>query len=300
MDTYSFTRAGTPFFYQSWLAALVFWKTYQAGGLALTFFLRAVIIAVTYTVLWFLVKGAGAGPRLASLLVLLAALAGSNNWSFRPQLFIYPIFLLVLYILTKWGQGKNRWLWLLPILSMLWVNLHGSFPLLFILGGFAFLFGRGDKKQLAYALAFSFIAIFINPRGNYVLGYVQNMLSAPSNQLFSVEWMPMVNRGWQANLFYMWLLLFRAAGGLFSAQVDSARMGLFYFFRLDGIARYSIRDLVLIYHGHSYSKPARRMGCALSGESSSKRKASGQYFRGLSFVINAICADARLPRFLVA
>ena len=44
-----------------------------------------------YQDLWFLVRDAGAGPRLASLLVLLAALAGSGNWSFRPQLLIYPI-----------------------------------------------------------------------------------------------------------------------------------------------------------------------------------------------------------------
>ena len=230
MDAYSFTKAGTPFFYQSWLAALVFWKTYQAGGLALTFFLRAVIIAVTYTVLWFLVKDAGAGPRLVSLLVLLAALAGSNNWSFRPQLFIYPIFVLVLYIITKWGQGKNRALWALPVLSMLWVNLHGSFPLLFILGGFAFLFGRGDKTQLAYALAFSVIAIFINPRGNYVLGYVQNMLSAPSNQLFSVEWMPMVNRGWQANLFFAWLLLFAPLAAFSPRKLTLLEWVYFIFF----------------------------------------------------------------------
>ena len=134
MDTYSFTRAGAPFFYQSWLAALVFWKTFQAGGFALTFFLRAMIIAVTYTLLWALVRKAGVGPRLASLLVLIAALAGSNNWSFRPQLFIYPIFVLVLYILTEWSRGEKRYLWMLPVLSMLWVNLHGSFPLLFILG----------------------------------------------------------------------------------------------------------------------------------------------------------------------
>ncbi len=208
LDTYSFTRAGAPFFYQSWLAALLFWKTYQAGGLALTFFLRAVMIAVTYTVLWVLVKGAGTGPRLASLLVLLAALAGSNNWSFRPQLFIYPIFVFVLYMLTKWAQGEKRGVWALPVLSMLWVNLHGSFPLLFILGAIAFLLGQGDKKQLAFALAVSTVTLFINPHGIYVLAYVKDMLSAPSNQLFSVEWMPMVNRGWQANLFYAWLLLF--------------------------------------------------------------------------------------------
>jgi hypothetical protein len=35
-----------------------------------------------------------------------------------------------------------------------------------------------------------------------------DMLSAPSNQKFSMEWMPMVNRGWQANLFFAWLLIF--------------------------------------------------------------------------------------------
>jgi hypothetical protein len=208
MDTYSFTRAGAPFFYQSWLAALVFWKTFQAGGFGLTFFLRAMIIAVTYTLLWVLVRKAGVGPRLASLLVLLAALAGSNNWSFRPQLFIFPIFVLVLYILTKWSRGEKSILWMLPVLSMLWVNLHGSFPLLFILGAIALLFGQGDKKQLAFALGISAVTLFINPHGVYVLGYVKDMLSAPSNQLFSVEWMPMVNRGWQANLFFMWLLLF--------------------------------------------------------------------------------------------
>lgn len=208
IDTYSFTQAGSPFFYQSWLAALMFWKTYQAGGITLTFFLRAVVIAITYTLLWGLLRNAGAGPRLASLLTLLAALAGSSNWSFRPQLFIYPIFVLVLLILSKWSQAEKRGLWLLPILSMLWVNLHGSFPLLFILGTFAFLFGKGDKKQLALSLGISALTLFINPHGIYVLGYVKDMLSAPSNQMFSVEWMPMVNRGWQANLFFAWLLIF--------------------------------------------------------------------------------------------
>lgn len=208
VDTYSFTRAGTPFFYQSWLAALIFWKVYAAGGLTLTFFLRVIIIAVTYVLLWLLIRNAGMGTRLSSLLILLAALAGSSNWSFRPQLFTYPLFVLALYILWKWNQGKLRGLWLLPFISVLWVNLHGSFPLLFILGGFFFLFGHSDKKYLAIILGISFIALFINPHGINVFGYVLNMLSSSSNQLYSAEWLPMVNRGWQANLFFAWLLVF--------------------------------------------------------------------------------------------
>ncbi|MBI5353169.1 MAG: hypothetical protein HZB50_11065 [Chloroflexi bacterium] len=230
IDTYSFTQTGSPFFYQSWLAAVIFWKTYQSGGLMLTFFLRAVIIAITYILLWSLVRSAGVGPRLASLLVLLAALAGSSNWSFRPQLFIYPIFVLVLYILSKWTQGKNRGLWLMPILSMLWVNLHGSFPLLFILGAAAFIFGKGDKKQLAYALGVSLFAVFINPHGIHVLGYVKNMLNAPSNQLFSVEWMPMVNSGWQANLFFAWLLIFAPLAAFSSRKLTLLEWVNFLFF----------------------------------------------------------------------
>ncbi|MBI5962143.1 MAG: hypothetical protein HY863_01605 [Chloroflexi bacterium] len=230
VDTYSFTQAGTSFFYQSWLAALVFWKTYQAGGLVLTFFLRAVVIAITYTLLWILVRNAGAGPRLASLLTILAALAGSSNWSFRPQLFIYPIFVLTLFILAKWTQGEKRGLWLLPVLSMLWVNLHGSFPLLFVLGAFAFVFGKGNKKQLAIAFVISALTIFINPHGIYVLGYVKDMLSAPSNQQFSVEWMPMVNRGWQANLFFAWLLIFAPLAALSPRKLSLLEWVNFIFF----------------------------------------------------------------------
>lgn len=208
VDTYSFTRAGVPFFYQSWLAALIFWKVYAAGGLPLTFFLRAVLIAAAYILLWLLARNAGAGTRLASLLTLLAALAGSSNWSFRPQLFTYPLFVLTLYILWNWNQGRQNRLWLLPLIAILWVNLHGSFPLLFILTISFLLLGHGAKKRLALFLVLSWIGLLINPHGINVFGYVLNMLSSRSNQLYSIEWLPMVNRGWQANLFFMWLLLF--------------------------------------------------------------------------------------------
>jgi hypothetical protein len=241
-DTYSFTRAGQAVFYQSWLAALLLWKTYQAGGLALTFFLRSVIIGVTYTLLWFLVRETGVGPRLASLLTILAALAGSSNWSFRPQLFIYPIFVLTLYILTRWTRGENRGLWILPVLSMLWVNLHGSFPLFFILGVIAIVFGTGDKKRLAIALVISALTLFINPQGIHVFGYVKDMLSAPSNQLFSVEWLPMVNRGWQANLFFMWLLLFAPLAALSPRKLSVLEWAYFIFF--GWLALYGVRYVI--------------------------------------------------------
>jgi hypothetical protein len=108
--------------------------------------------------------------------------------------------------------------------------LHGSFPLLFVLGAFAFLFGKGDKKQLAIALVISALTLFINPHGIYTLGYVKDMLSAPSNQLFSAEWMPMVNRGWQANLFYLWLLIFAPLAAFSPRKLTALEWVNFIFF----------------------------------------------------------------------
>ncbi len=207
-DTLTFTHSGQPVFYQAWLAALLFWLTYAAGGLTLTFLLRGLLLALTYTLLWQGMRQQGAGPRLASLLLLLAALTGSNNWSLRPQIFAYPLFVATLWLLWNWQQGKERMLWLLPGLGALWANLHGSFVLLFLLAGMAWLLGEGKRTSLLLWMVLTLLATLINPRGIDVFGYVVGMLRSPADQLFSAEWRPPLNEGWQMNLFFAWLLLF--------------------------------------------------------------------------------------------
>src|SRR5574338_1023178 len=56
VDTFTFSRLGQPIYYQAWLAAVVFWGVYKLGGLALTFLLRGLLIAVTYGLLWSLMR----------------------------------------------------------------------------------------------------------------------------------------------------------------------------------------------------------------------------------------------------
>lgn len=229
VDAYSYTQAGMPFFYQSWLAAVLYWKIYQSGGVLLTFFVRGMIIALTYTFVWFTARETGAGPKLASLLTLLAALSGTINWAFRPQLFAYPLFVIALFVVQKWTHGEYKGLWVLPILALFWVNIHGSFPLLFILVIFAVILGSGDRKRLLVVSGISILAILINPHGVKTFGYVQNMLSSQSNQ-FSVEWAPIINRGWQANLFFLWLLIFALFVSLSSRKLSSLDWAYFLSF----------------------------------------------------------------------
>ena len=216
----SFTQAGAPVTYQFWLAGMGLYAAHQVGGALTTALLRGILVAGLYFFVWLACRRAGAGAGLASLLTLLAALAGSNNWAMRPQDYGYPLFGLILWALWRWGEGENRSLWALPLASVLWVNLHGSFVLLFALAGAALVFGKGDRRQLAIALAFALLASLANPQGALVWRTVFQMTGDASIQQFSKEWLPPVNSGWQMNLFFGWLLAFVVFAGLSSRRLN--------------------------------------------------------------------------------
>ncbi len=220
VDTFTFTQAGTPVVYHSWGAAVLFWLIYRLGGLSLTLLLRAALIASAYSLVWLTARRLGAG-RLGSALVLLAAvLASSNNWSMRPQLFAYPLFALALFLLYRWQTGEKRAVWGLPLISLLWVNLHGSFVMLVLLVGAALVLGRGNRRTLGLAFAGVLLATLVNPRGFGAWTYVFNSLTVASSQQFSAEWLPPVNTGWQMNIFFMWLLGFPLLASLSPRKLD--------------------------------------------------------------------------------
>ncbi|HTX90440.1 MAG TPA: hypothetical protein VMC09_04405 [Anaerolineales bacterium] len=220
VDTLTFTQAGSPVVYHSWAAAVLLWLVYKLGGLPLTVFLRGVLVVATYTILWGISRRLGAGRVGASLVALAAVLTSSNNWSIRPQLFAYPLFALALLLLYRWHQGERKVVWWLPLISLLWVNLHGSFVILILLAGAALVFGRGDRRTLALAFAWSLAMTFANPRGFGSWTYVFSSLTAASSQIFSGEWGPPVNSGWQMNIFFLWLLAFPLLAHLSPRKLD--------------------------------------------------------------------------------
>jgi hypothetical protein len=116
------------------------------------------------------------------------------------------LFGLALWVLWQWQQGQQRYLWLLPVGTALWVNLHGAFILGFLLVGAALL-GGGDRKRLLIALAAMLLATLLNPRFVGAWSYVFTLLTNPPSQQLSAEWSPPTVQGWQGTLFFAWLLL---------------------------------------------------------------------------------------------
>ncbi len=226
-DTISASQQNQPIIYQTWLSGVIFYIVYQLGGLPLTFLLRGILLGIAYGMIWATAR-AVSNPRLATVLVFILGLASGNNWAMRNQLLAYPLFALCLWILFQWQNSQNKQsLWALPIITLLWVNIHGSFVLPLILTAAALLFGKGARKPLWIVFGFMLLATLINPFGYKVWNYFFFMLNSPSDQLFAFEWMPPRNEGWQMNIFFAWTILFAPLAGISPRRLSAFEWILF-------------------------------------------------------------------------
>jgi hypothetical protein len=226
IESFSWRQAGHSINYQPWLSCVAFWLAYDLGGVSLTYLLRALLIGLTYGLIWFMAREES-GPRAATILVLLMGFATSNNWQVRTQLFAYPLFALCLFCITNWQKGNNKFLWFLPVATILWANLHGSFILSLVLAGTAFVFGNGDRKALSIAIFLIMAGTLLNPHGFGTWQHLDFMLTSPSDQLFSIEWFPPRNEGWQLNIFFAWALGFAPLASLSSKKTSAMEWVLF-------------------------------------------------------------------------
>ncbi|HEX2696996.1 MAG TPA: hypothetical protein VHM28_04760, partial [Anaerolineales bacterium] len=208
VETYSFTHVGEPIINQPWLSAVMMWLAYSNSGMDAVFLLRFLCIGLAYGFIWIWMRQLGAGPRLASILIVLAGAAGSNNWSLRPQMFAYPLFALTLFLLWKWHKENSKFVWFMPLVGLAWANLHDSFLIVFILMGAALIFGQGNRRNLVFVILASFIAMLVTPFGITLWVSLIHSLISPLSWNLSTEWQPPRNAGWQMNIFFGWVLLF--------------------------------------------------------------------------------------------
>ncbi len=245
VDSFSYTRAGEPFYNQSWLGQLVMYGLYQIGGLALVILAQAALLAGTYGLLLRLCLRRTGQLRLSVAFLLVATMPASfDNWIVRPQTYALPLFVAYLYVLDGWRSGGRspsppaplphgergrgvrvgrRRLLLLPILGVIWVNLHGSFVLGGALIGLTFV-GEGLRRvvadrraapppdrpplrQLFLAGALTGAAWLINPGGLQVLGYVRNLLGSSAVTQLVTEWAPQTVRGVSGTIFFGFVII---------------------------------------------------------------------------------------------
>jgi len=129
-DVFSFTAAGEPWTVQSWFASVWYRGIYETAGLGALRVANGFVVAALVATLWRLT--ARASMLLPRVLLLGAALTvGAMMWAPRPLVFGLLFFALAIEVV----ENPKRPLWLFVPIMWLWVNTHGSFPLMFLFLG---------------------------------------------------------------------------------------------------------------------------------------------------------------------
>ena len=214
-DPFSYLTEGQPCIAHSRLAEVAFYLIDQTAGTAGFMRLRVGLISLALT----------AALRTARLLkapwpalVLLAPLALGLMWGrleFRPQLFTSAFLAVELWLIVSVHTGRRswHWLWALPPIYVLWINLHagwvqGAVLLGMVTGALVLMearrrwFGRGAAGHLppwavALILGACLLALFINPYGARLISLPVEMQASWVRAL-TPEWQsPWSSAGWR-------------------------------------------------------------------------------------------------------
>ena len=220
VDTWTFTAAGTPWLDQQWGAQVVLAAVFQAAGWTGLALLRAALVGAVFALTlaairsaWSIASARAGGSTIASsartatLIVLAFFTVAAPALALRPQLVALVLFAATLLILVERAAHPRR-LWLIPLMAAAWANLHGSFPLVIVLVGLAWLdevgllrepipAGQPRRRLPARLLGSTGIAIIggasalatlVNPFGVDVWRYVADLASNPAVSSAVSEW----------------------------------------------------------------------------------------------------------------
>lgn len=131
-DVFSHTWAGRPWVSHEWLSEVAMALAYRAGGWGGLLVLTGAAVAAAFALLAQGLQRWLGATGVALALVLAFGLVGQSLLA-RPHLLVLPLLAgWMLELLAARRAGRAPALWL-PLLMLLWANLHGSYAVGFVL-----------------------------------------------------------------------------------------------------------------------------------------------------------------------
>ncbi len=223
-DRHSFSAQGAPWMAYEWLGDMATGAAAELGGLrgmtALLLLLTAIFMSLFYGYATLI-----SGNSKAALIPCAIALPILQIFfTLRPQLIGYIFLMITLMCLERFRQGKQRTLWVLPPLFLIWLNTHGSF----VLGLAAFAtywvcglteFEAGgiiakrwtdwQRRHMEIVFLLCVVALTISPYGTRQAAYpLQMAFFEPVNVAHIIEWQSLPFEFWQTKLLLGLVLMF--------------------------------------------------------------------------------------------
>ncbi|MBA4398606.1 MAG: hypothetical protein C0396_01835 [Anaerolinea sp.] len=199
-DTLTFTRYGAPWVNHSWLSEVVLYLIYRYGGTIGLGLYVALLVVATMALLYHTLGG---GVFMKAGIIVLTSAVMALVWSPRPQLISFLLFAGLNYWLQRYMQRKTRLLWPLPLVFILWGNLHAGYSLGFMLLGITIgglildrLLWPAEVTTLTWPeigrlsdwTAISLLAVVVNPNGFNTWKIPFQTIGKEAGVQYIIEW----------------------------------------------------------------------------------------------------------------
>ncbi len=147
-EPFTYPSAGMPFYNTEWLFDVVLYLGHALGGFGGVILLKAALAALLLLILWKDSKLSGSregSERISAVLIRSAVLLGvlliiRPRLVERPDLALMVFLSFTIYALNAYLDHGRRYLYWLPVLQILWANIHpsllvGVVPFVAVLGG---------------------------------------------------------------------------------------------------------------------------------------------------------------------
>ena len=258
VDPYSFT-SDIPWTNHEWLSELAMWLAYATAGTAGLVLLKLALLATSLgAVLSVLPRTFRAVPVLE--LIGLAFVFGTRRQAVtvRPQLFSLALFALLLLVLRRSSEGRDRGLVAVPILLALWANVHGGWIVglgtVGLWAAFELISPHADWRRRRRIVAVSIAAALATLATPYGFGLWHFLSETVSFVRADIQdWQPAWNL--EPSVLALWVAMAAAAATLlvkYRARRPLAHYALVVFFagaslwvnRLDGFFALSVLMLL--------------------------------------------------------
>jgi hypothetical protein len=197
-DPFSFTKEGEHWVAHEWLSEAVIYGAVSAGGYGLALALFASVALGGLLLSYRTSLTLGVSRNAALIFFVWAGVMTSRYWTVRPQVFTWLLFAAFIAICLEHKSGRGNRLWLLPVIAVVWANLHlGVMFGLAVVGVYAVSQTveryawkqRVDLKPIYVTLGACVLATLLNPNPLELLLYpLQYIEPGNTNVELIAEW----------------------------------------------------------------------------------------------------------------
>ena len=166
-DVFTYTSTTNDYIDMQWLYQVIMYTVQSIFGYAGMTIFNILLILTAFYLLFRLMLYRKVPMPLIVLSLFLVLVTIHIRFSYRPELMTWIGILLTLYILEVYYHSRKKNLYLLPIIMVVWVNMHGLFMIgLFVMAAYLVSVLIRDKKLDMYFLKWFLIAIaatLVNP-----------------------------------------------------------------------------------------------------------------------------------------